>query len=68
MFKYAKSARLRLRDYLVPPGPDPRFAAVIDRINERRLRRVILQIADTSPGPASALAALAALRYGIGTA
>ena len=67
MFKYAKSARLRLRDYLIPPGPDPAHEELVDRINERRMQQVISQIADAHPGPASALAALTALRYGVGS-
>ena len=65
MFKYAKRAKLRLRDYLIPPGPDPTGLDRADRINQARMQQVIAQVATQHPGPASALAALTALRYGV---
>jgi hypothetical protein len=67
MSKYAKSVRLRLGDYLVPSGPDPDPVReqLVDRINQRRMQQVIAQVADEHPGPASALAALTAMRYGV---
>lgn len=66
MSKYAKSARLRLRDYLIPPGLDPVRNEGVDRINRRRMQQLTSLIADTHPGPASALAALTVLRFGVG--
>ena len=65
MFKYAKSAKLRLRDYLIPPGPDPSGLDLVDRINQLRMQQLIGQVAAQHPGAASALAALTALRYGV---
>jgi len=41
---------------------------LVDRMNERRMQHVISHIADAHPGSASALAALTALRYGVGSA
>jgi len=66
MFRYAKSARLRLRDYLIPPGPDPFRRELTDQINQARMTQVIGQIANSHPGPANALSALTALRFGVG--
>lgn len=65
MFKYAKSAKLRLRDYLIPPGPNPVEIERTDRINQVRMQQLISQVAVQHPGPASALAALTALRFGV---
>lgn len=66
MGKYAKSARLRLRDYLIPPGPDPLGLDQVDRINQARMHQLIGQIATENAGAAIALTALTALRYGVG--
>lgn len=63
--KYARRARLRLRDLLVPPGPDPYSIENTDRINRVRLQQAFTQVAEQYPGPASALSALHALRYGV---
>lgn len=65
MSKYAKSAQLRLRDYLIPPGPDPLGLNRTDQINQARMQQLIGQVAPQHPGSASALAALIALRYGV---
>ncbi len=65
MAKYAKSVRLRLRDLLIPPDPDPLRVDLVERINRLRMELVISQVAARHPGPASALAALVALRYGV---
>ncbi|HKO48937.1 MAG TPA: hypothetical protein VJV79_14495 [Polyangiaceae bacterium] len=65
MFKYAKSARLRPRDLLIPPGPDPYFHPHIDHSNQRRMQHFIDRIADSHPAEASALSAMSALRYGV---
>ena len=65
MSKYARHAKVRLRDYLVPPGPDPYRNHLADRVNQARMQRLVDQVADQHPGPASALAALTALRYGV---
>lgn len=65
MAKYAKSARLHLRDYLIPPGPNPLLRDRVDRINQERMPNVITRAAVRNVGAARALAALTAMRYGV---
>jgi len=64
--RYARRAHLRLRDFLIPPGPGPVEREIGDRINQRRLQLAIALVADAYPGPATALTALTAMRYGVG--
>jgi hypothetical protein len=64
MAKYAKRARLHLRDYLIPPGPGPTWNERADRINQQRVQHVIDQAATRDVGAAHALTALRGLRYG----
>ena len=64
MAKYAKRAQLHLRDYLIPPGPNPLWNDRVERINEERVRHVINRAATRNRGAAQALSALHAMRYG----
>lgn len=63
MFKYALSARLRPRDLLVPPGPNPYRGLWRDRINQGRILELARQIAPAYPGEAMGLRAAASMRY-----
>jgi hypothetical protein len=65
MSRYAKSARLRPRDYLIPPGPDPFRDQLTNRINQQRLQQLAIQVADSHPAQANALSALTVLRFGV---
>lgn len=64
LLKYAKSARLRPRDFLIPHGPNPIEREMVDQINQRRLQLMIDQVATSHPGPAAALGAISAMRFG----
>ena len=58
-----RQVRIRLRDWLVPPGPDPLRPGLAERINAGRLRAIAGIFAERAPAEARALAALIDLRY-----
>ncbi len=63
--EYAKSARLRLRDHLIPPGPKPDGLNLSDRVNLARMAQLISQVAEQYVGAASALSARNVMRFGL---
>jgi len=64
MSKYLRSVKLRRRDLLIPPGPDPYRSHWSDRVNQARLQEVIRNISQSHPSEAIALSALSVMRYG----
>ena len=64
MNRYLRFVRLRPRDILIPPGPDPYRQQWRDRINRGRLREVVRLISNSHPSEAIALGALIVMRYG----
>jgi hypothetical protein len=64
MNKYLRFVRLRPRDILIPPGPDPYRQQWRDRINHGRLQEVVRLICNSHPSEAIALGALVVMRYG----
>ena len=64
MSKYLRSVRLRPRDLLIPPGPDPYREQWRDRINQPRLQEIIRLITPAYPAQSLAMSAVAAMRYG----
>jgi hypothetical protein len=63
MGRYAISARLSHRDYVIPPGPDPYREQWKDRINLARVEEVARRIADRYPAQSLGLSMAAAMRY-----
>ncbi len=64
MSKYLRSVKLRPRDLLIPPGPDPYRHELTDRINRARIQEVIRNISQAHPAEAMALGVLNVMRYG----
>lgn len=62
--KYLRYVKLRPRDILIPPGPDPYRQQWRDRINQARLQEVVRLISNSHPAEAIALGALVVMRYG----
>ncbi|MEP6594908.1 MAG: hypothetical protein ABJA71_03130 [Ginsengibacter sp.] len=64
MDKYLIYVKVRPRDILIPPGPEPYREQWKDRINKARLQEVVRLISDSHPAEAIALGALVIMRYG----
>lgn len=64
MGKYARSAGLSHRDFLIPPGPDPYREKWKDRINLAAVDEVARRLADDHPAQSLGLSVAAAMRYG----
>lgn len=64
MSKYLRSVRLRPRDLLIPPGPDPFREQWRDRINQYRMQELVRLMTPVFPLQAVALGAISAMRYG----
>jgi hypothetical protein len=64
MSRYLHRVRLRRRDLLIPPGPDPYHNQRSDRINQARLQELVRNISQSNPAEAVALGVLGVMRYG----
>jgi hypothetical protein len=64
MSRYAERANITLRDMLIPPGPDPTGLRWSDRVNQVRVHQAITEVVEVNPGVATAMTAIAAMRYG----
>lgn len=64
MSRYLRRVRLRRRDLLIPPGPDPYRKRLSDRINQARLQEVVRNISQSNPAEAVAIGVLSIMRYG----
>lgn len=64
MGKYLQTAKLRRRDLLIPPGPDPYRNRLINQINQARLQEVVRNISQSNPAEAVAIGALSVMLYG----
>lgn len=63
MSKYLRSMRLKRRDLLIPPGPDPFHQQWRDRINQARLQEVVNRMQGRYPAQALGLQIAVMLRY-----